>query len=773
MATLKYNGNTYNVLYIDATIGANEGDGSTPATALSTIPSPLENKTCYLIRRNADDETTYVDMPQSWYLSSLLYVMFLGMPAQDDPMYNLMEADAKTLWGSDAGKYARVRCNTSSQQDTYYQRAMTDTTNYTVFKTSSVRNFYAGNCYFYRDGNGHNSGSDGRYMSWMFGFDYGSRFADVTFNNCKFGYTQYNLENDDYIANNTDVSTDTSKYPQYKCRCYIACNQANSFTVNNCVINQVYVMPYCRYEDWYQPHCKCIDVYNTNKFMFTNSQFNILYRNSNTSYYNDYSGYSWNNNVYFGGGDRTSSIINNIEINKIFTASGSRGANNNLYTISQNGNQISNVKLNVKKMRNVSTFSTSSYNTSLAVIEGRGTNSLKVNDIYTNLSQSYVRSFYFLYLESMQDNVGTVSSSVQNIYAKFATSGNSFGGNIVSINNTYYTWNSSTDPTDIGSNSTWYERGYGRNESKAWIATNVIVDAPRYNGTVLSLTRAGAKSPYINGKIYLAHGTLDVKKHYWYYPTSAGAQLRGNSYYKCDDYEANLSYTDYNGTAQIDWQPQSMSSAYVNKSNCILMNETPLTTIYLGSSNNSFVCPNYIKTGQFFQRNEVCFAKSWNTVRTGSNSQGSLRFNNNYVGINNNSHPLIVGCEPYSGIQIVPQSIGKKILTAYIATKNMDETEYGYTGRLGIHVTCIEKYTDYFDYEKTNNREHKFTSESVGWQEDNSTWSGDTNLKMYKCEIPIEVFTLEEPIDVKIWFNWYSVNGYVYVDPDFKLTDVI
>ena len=59
------------------------------------------------------------------------------------------------------------------------------------------------------------------------------------------------------------------------------------------------------------------------------------------------------------------------------------------------------------------------------------------------------------------------------------------------------------------------------------------------------------------------------------------------------------------------------------------------------------------------------------------------------------------------------------------------------------------------------------------WQSDNSTWSGDTNLRTYKCEIPIEVFTLDEPIDVKIWFNWYSVNGYVYVDPDFKLTDII
>ena len=770
MSTLQYNGNEYNILYIDANI-AEPGDGSTPSTALSNIPTTLTDKTCYIIRRNADDETIHVDMPQSWY-ASLYYIMFLGMPLSDDPMYNIMESEAKTAWGADTGKYARIRCNTTSGQDTYYEYSMSSTNNYTLFKTNSIRNFYSGNCYFYRDGNGHSSGSDGRYMSWMFGFDYSSRFADITFNNCKFGYTQYNLENDDYLLNN-DISTDNSTYPQNKCRCFIAASSLNSFTINNCIINQVYVMPYCRYDYWYQPHAKCIYVTGFNKSIFTNNQFNVLYRNSNTSYGNNFTTSIWNNNIYLYGGDRSSIAVKNIEVNKIFTATNSRGANTNLYISSQRNTVVDNIKLNVKKMGNSSTFTIASYDTSLATFEFRGTNSLKVSNVYTNLSQSYVRCNYFIYMESMQDNVGNVSSKIENIYAKFSTVGNGLGGNIVSINNNYSTWNTSTDPTDISGNNQWYERGYGRNESKAWIANNIVVDAPNVNGTALSLTRAGAKSPYINGKVYLAHGTLDVKKHVWNYPTSVGVTLRGNSYYKCDDYEANIEYPDYSGTAQIDWQPQSMSSVYVSKSNCILMDENPYRTIYLASSNNSFVCPNYIKAGQFFQRNEVCFCKSWNTVRTGSNSQGSLRFNNNYANINNNSHPLIVGHEPYSGIQIVPSSTGKKILTAYMATKNMDASEIGYTGRIGIHVNCPEKYTDYYNVEKTNFKQHEYTSEAIGWQSDNSTWSGDTNLRTYKCEIPIEVFTLDEPIDVKIWFNWYSVNGYVYVDPDFKLTDII
>ena len=151
MSTLQYNGNEYNILYIDANI-AEPGDGSTPSTALSNIPTTLTDKTCYIIRRQEDNEVTYVDLPQSWY-DSLYYIMFLGMPKSDDPLYNLMEADAKTLWGNDTGKYARIRCNMSSYTyaDNWSNDNFNDTNNKILFKTNSIRNFYAANCYFYRD----------------------------------------------------------------------------------------------------------------------------------------------------------------------------------------------------------------------------------------------------------------------------------------------------------------------------------------------------------------------------------------------------------------------------------------------------------------------------------------------------------------------------------------------------------------------------------------------------------------------------------------------
>lgn len=112
MATLQYNGTEYNILYIDPTIET-AGDGTTPATALLDIPSPLTDKTCYLIRRGPDDEVYNVNMPQSWY-EALYEIMFIGMPTKESPLWLALDEDVKEAWGADLGKYARIRCNTTS-----------------------------------------------------------------------------------------------------------------------------------------------------------------------------------------------------------------------------------------------------------------------------------------------------------------------------------------------------------------------------------------------------------------------------------------------------------------------------------------------------------------------------------------------------------------------------------------------------------------------------------------------------------------------------------
>lgn len=777
MSNLTYNGIEYNILYIDSTIGTS-GDGSTPATALANIPSPLVDKTCYIIRRSEDNETQFVDMPQSWY-ESLYDIMFLGMPTPNSPLWDLMEESAKTAWGSDTGKWARIRCNMSSYFSGYNSSisgvAINDTRNMIVFKSSTVRSFIADTCYFYRDGESGTAGQYGLYLNWMFAIETSN--ANISFNNCKFGYTQYNLEDDNYITNE-DISTDQITYPQFKCKGYVYIRNANCVTFNNCIINHVHNNGSMSYFDSsYVGNAgnKTIVIQGSKKIVFTNNQYNILYRNSydSTNNYDQYNAISFvgmynssSYNIYYDDYLNSEYILSNLEINKIFTQTNARYGGRDIAFRAIKGS-AENIKYNFKVMGGGSVESIAQYN-SYPSIYLLGLNSLKVNDVICDYTTSNISSMNVLSLETLRTNAGNLSSKIENIFIKMnPNSGFNIGNPLLTMN---------AQRNEYRSASEWENSNYLseiQNDTKAWIAKNVVVDAQHYYGNVLSATRCGIKSPYIKGHITLASSTLDVDKIYNYYPTSYGVTLTGNSYLKCNEYWADLDHPSYTGQKQLSIEYDSLSSVYVYKTNSIIFDENPTYNNYEGSVNTSFVCPNYILDGQFFARTANNFAKSWNVLRSGTTAQGSLRFNNNYSAITNFSNPVVVGQEPYKGIQIVPTTTGKKILTAYFACKNFDDSEFKYgRSKLSFDVNTTEVKTDFFDSEKTYNINHTYSSTSYAWQNDNSTWSNDTNLVAYKVEIPFEVFTTEEPIDIKIWFNWYSVNGVVYVDPDFKIRDV-
>ena len=57
--------------------------------------------------------------------------------------------------------------------------------------------------------------------------------------------------------------------------------------------------------------------------------------------------------------------------------------------------------------------------------------------------------------------------------------------------------------------------------------------------------------------------------------------------------------------------------------------------------------------------------------------------------------------------------------------------------------------------------------------DDNSSWSGTADLTPFRIEVPIEVKDLTQKVEVKLHYNWYSPAGFVYVDPDIRLIDVI
>lgn len=99
-----------------------EHDGSSITKADRELPSTLVDGTVYLIRRSnhqhvTDEGSQY---PRIWCYnnsngcelpSGSMRVAIIGMPKQDDPVFEYMPEDAKTQWGPDASEYATLAQN--------------------------------------------------------------------------------------------------------------------------------------------------------------------------------------------------------------------------------------------------------------------------------------------------------------------------------------------------------------------------------------------------------------------------------------------------------------------------------------------------------------------------------------------------------------------------------------------------------------------------------------------------------------------------------------
>lgn len=814
MATLIYDNVEFNIVYIDPTI-ASAGDGTTPALALSDLPNTLVDNTCYLMRRT--NEETHVSLKQTKN-TGLVNTILMGMPFKDNTIYSMLPEEVKTAWGNDSeiNKYSNVLCNVQYNNEA---NSWNCTRDISVFYEWETKIFMATNCYFYRDNDGI---SAYQRLGYIFCFPDDDLKANITFNSCKFGYTQYDLDNDDWLEQNEDIPTNTTKYPQRKARNYVGVWSANSLTFDDCIFNFVaedygstdgprydYLQPR------YQPDIMHIQ-YFARTFNFNNCVVNTLQRwtywySSGSSYpYNtDGFGICYGNSTNSSANDKILSQyrrddyvkINNLTLNTIVT--GNYYIDRPLMLNINNADHlyVNGISLHIKAMKNAQvdninvfrggSFSTDSRTyTSKFIRFGDIRKSIQIDNIMVDLNNSPVKLSNANVLEMYNLPTacyGNPADYIKNIYVRLHQDRSTLNennyrnqrayngiGDIVAIrarNDECWRW-------DSGSAGYWYlttnlNDGYF-NFQNTYLIDNIIVEAQYSDTYALSLKYIGAKSKSIKGRVYLYNAIFDVDKIYNYRANQNGIYVSNNSFIKCNEYEADLTQTEYkySGNAHLNYGwIDGLSSAYIGKSNVILFDEHVGAGKYGMASQCQFVCPNYILQGQYFARNSNTICKSWNVVRQDSNAVATLRFNNNTCSIN--PPRLIVGMEPYKGIAITPVSLGKKKAVCYFACKNFSENElWQGSDKFVVEIECPYFETDKFDSAVTNLHYKKYTTCNEPWISDTSTWSGDTNLRVFRVEMPIEVFTLDEQIDVKVWYNWYGVNGYAYFDPDVKLVDI-
>ncbi len=755
MTTMKYEGVDYNVVYIDPSAETN-GDGTTYSTAMNAFPSSYTDKTVYLIRRT--EETSKLSMPKSGN-AGLQYVMFLGMPREDQQLYTLLDdAGVKEAWKDETAKYANLLMNS----DAYANK---DSTTNVVYYEESNRVFIALNCYFFRDNDGASAGGND-YVNHMIYISSGS----TKFEWCKFGYTQYDLDNDDYLANNTDIDQNISKYPQFKAKRYFYV-KGNECVFNNCIVNTVdscntsssQIAPdNMDYSRW------SIRISTTNCYVSkcTFNKYSISRYANYNPYFSSVCLYSTNTNVE----DCKINVINPcLDLQTLYICNDAGKV------------KVHNINISAKGFKNydIKTFSRKIDSDSYKILfinkqdlyGGYGfIQKVNIDNIKADFSKGSVK----LYAAPVLDirglpywDHGNPSSYIKNIDIKFANEDGVYSdyGNAVYIT-------SLDSHHDFNTTNAWPSGAlnmasqYSQNMGKSYLIDNINIEAPYCTADVLNLQGVAAKNVTLNGGVYLKAATLEATKIYNNIGSRRAIGIDANSYLRCHEYEVNTNNKDYlyTGNRQITLTYGDPISIYVDRTNAILFDNTFNSTANSSARYCSWICPNYIQNGQFYGRNESVFAKTWNVVRTGSTAQASVRFSNNG---NTNSNWLVIGDEPYKGFVVKPTATGAKKLIAYFALKNIADNDIPLVSRdfvLDVRVPEL-------DADGNVSYNHVYSSEYI-MQEDNSTWSNDSDLKTYKFELPVEIKDLTNDIEVAVSYRHYSALGVLYFDPDIKLTDI-
>lgn len=755
MATIVYDNVTYTVKYVDP-INTPAGDGSTVATALSTLPSTLTNYTCYLIRRTTDEDNLGVDL-QRTRNSGKTHIMLLGMPYPDSDLYDQIEQDAKTAWGNDPGIYARIRCNTPTANTTVADGA--------IFYENSIKTLYCENCYFYRDANGVTAQS---YLWSIFYID-GENYTDrsLIWNHCKFSYTQYDLESDDFLANNSTITQ--NNYSEVKCGSYAYIHSAKNIILKDCIINYVGVWDnYWDYGEAYRSWNRCFYIPNRcDNFLMDGGQINRLNFRSRSGATSQYVPISIERNRQ--DGICTKSTFRNVTLNLIMMTNTS-DCYNPYMIFSQSADVVlENIHCNIKHMRN---YNTSSYGMNMntdndyaMIWLSCSRNSLRVNGVYMNMENRTdikISGFPVLLVDSAPvSNSGNPSCCIKNIDFRFPQSiHRNVGCEIFRVERSTYGW-----MTDNAWSYVRFDDNY-RNHSIAflnnYLITDTYISSPAHTNWGVSIHRVGMKTDTLNCKVFASSCPVQLNSLYNYRSDSRAFRGDYACYLKCGTFTANPSY--YHGQRQIDLDGRS--AAYITTSNVMPYDENCISSNYACAANCNLICLNTIESGQFFARNPMVFAKSWSSIRTGSTALASLKLYSNVY--NNPIYPLCIGAAPYRGLEVTPATLGKKILTVYCARGLFNNSEIErapFKFWIEAHVPEIQP-DETVDYYVT-------TSFGKMFKTDTSTWSGTTAVTPFKIELPIEVKELTVPIDVKLYYSWYGTSGFVYVDPDIRLTDVI
>lgn len=302
-----------------------------------------------------------------------------------------------------------------------------------------------------------------------------------------------------------------------------------------------------------------------------------------------------------------------------------------------------------------------------------------------------------------------------------------------------------------------FDRDDGGIFAKVPIVTGITVNNPR--GRSLYINNARLTNAKLKGSMTCYNTVADIDKLETWFPGYAlwaydASHVRVKDMFINIDNPAYL----YSQEPAVGTDYSSRANVFADKCNIALR---PLTYrsdndyyIYQG-----FGCNNEGEEGHFCFRCPNGIADTWSVHRTGGGAAALKLYNNNY----NTTRTMVLGRKPFKGMELLPTTSGRHLLKMHIAYK-------GYTDDSDMFRRLIVSAT----VRDSDGNDSSYWSTIHGrWVDDSaSEWINDENLTQKCLEIPLDLVE-NNPVDVRIYFCWFSSSGFVYIDPALELEPVV
>ena len=293
--------------------------------------------------------------------------------------------------------------------------------------------------------------------------------------------------------------------------------------------------------------------------------------------------------------------------------------------------------------------------------------------------------------------------------------------------------------------------------AKVPVVSGITVNNPR--GRSLYINNARLTNAKLKGSMTCYNTVADIDKLETWFPGYAlwaydASHVRVKDMFINIDNPAYL----YSQEPAVGTDYSSRANVFADKCNIALrpLNYRSDNDYYIYQG---FGCNNEGEEGHFCFRCPNGIADTWSVHRTGGGAAALKLYNNNY----NTTRTMVLGRKPFKGMELLPTTSGRHLLKMHIAYKGyMDDSDM--FRRLMISASVRD----------SDGHDRIYWSTLHGrWVDDSaSEWINDENLTQKCLEIPLDLVE-NNPVDVRIYFCWFSSSGFVYVDPALELEPVV